>query len=107
MLTKTDLNQISKVVNQSIQKLTPKIVNKAIQEQTPKIVQKEITGFRSEIRKEFKIVKKDISTIKRDMSKVRRDLNTVIDVFDRDIIELRSRVDRIDQFLKLPPVVDL
>ena len=74
MLTKKDLQQIGEVV---------KIESK-------KVVQTEL-----------KPIKKDIRTIKTDITKIRQDQNTIIAFFDKAYLELRTRVEKIEEFLNI------
>lgn len=84
MLTKNDLSQIENIV----EKRTRKIV----QEETRKIVREEIEPVKSEIR-----------TIKKDIAKIRADIKVIISFFDREYLELRTRVERIKAHLGLSP----
>jgi hypothetical protein len=76
MLTKQDLSEIQKI----------------IQQETSVIVEKAINP-----------IKKDIKTIKSDISQIRSDIKTVINFFDKEYLELRKRVERIEEHLNLPP----
>lgn len=62
---------------------------------------------REEVRDEVKVqldpVHKEIKTIKKDIVHIRKDINTIINFFDREYLELRSRIERIEDYLKLPP----
>lgn len=85
MLTSQDLSEIQKI----IQKETKSIV----QEETSLIVEKAIAP-----------IKKDIKTIKSDISQIRSDVKTVINFFDKEYLELRKRLERIEDHLNLPPI---
>lgn len=56
---------------------------------------------REEIKTQLKI---ELKPIKRDLRKINGDINTVINVFDRDIITLRKRVDRVEDQMGLSPL---
>ncbi|MGA3292225.1 MAG: hypothetical protein ABSC49_03730 [Candidatus Microgenomates bacterium] len=92
-LTKDDLNQIGKIVRSETRKIvlseTPEIVRsetiKIVQSETPKIVQSE-TG-------------KIIKPLKSDISKIRKDVDTMLSMFDREYVDLRKRVERIEEHL--------
>ena len=75
MLTKQDLSEIQKIV----------------QQETSVIVEKAIAP-----------IKKDISTMKSDISQIRSDVKTVVNFFDKEYLELRKRVERIEEHLHLP-----
>ncbi len=79
MLTREDLVEIQKIV----QKETSIIVEKAISPIT-----------------------KDIKTIKSDISSIRQDIKTVVNFFDKEYLELRARVERIEEHLNLPPATN-
>lgn len=78
MLTKNDLSQIRGVV----------------QEETRKIVQEEVAP-----------IKKDIETLKKDVKKIDKKLDKTIDFFDKESLELRTRVKRVENQLGLGPVI--
>ncbi len=76
MLTKQDLSQIQKVVREEIKPL----------------------------KQDVSVLKQDMSTVKKDIVEIRRDIKTVVRFFDREYLELRSRVERIEEHLRLPAV---
>ena len=45
-----------------------------------------------------------LKPIKKDIKKIREDINMIVDHFDRDYLEMRARIDRIERFLKIPPL---
>ncbi len=48
--------------------------------------------------------KKHTAPIKEDISQIRKDQKAIIRFFDREYLNLRKRVERIETFLKLPAV---
>lgn len=77
------------------------------------------TELKSELNKELKPIKQDLQEIgkvidqqlekrlkpiKHDLRKIKGDLNTVISVFDRDVITLRKRMDRVEDHLGFSPL---
>lgn len=76
MLTKKDLLQIEEIIDKK----------------TRRIVQEEI-----------KPIKGEIKTIKKDVAKIRADIKVIISFFDREYLELRERVERIEAHLGLSP----
>jgi len=66
MLTKSDLNQIQKV-----------------------------------IKNEQSSVREDIKIIKNDMFQIRRDVKTLVNYFDREYLELRKRIEVIEDQLNI------
>lgn len=49
------------------------------------------------IREEITPMRKDIKTIKSDMAKTRKDINMIIGAFDRGYLDLRQRVEIIEE----------
>lgn len=81
MLTKNDLQQIQRIVKTEGQ------------QETQKVIQRE-TG---------KIVKRELEAIKEDITQIRKDVKTIVNFFDTEYLELRKRVERIEEHLKLSP----
>lgn len=80
MLTKIDLKQIKTVIKSEIKTgLKP--------------VDKRLSGFDKKLDRLEKGIKKNYDNI-----------NMVIGFFDRDYLDLRARVERIENFLKIPPL---
>ena len=78
MLTKTDLSQIRKITRQ----------------ETKAIVQQETKT----------ITRKELKPIKTDIAKIRKDIGVIISFFDKEYLELRHRVKRIEEHLNLSPM---
>lgn len=51
--------------------------------------------------KKFKI---ELKPIKSDISKIRKDIDAIISLFDREYVNIRQRVERIEEHLNLPPL---
>ena len=49
-------------------------------------------------------LKNELNPLKKDIRKIKKDINMVIDHFDHSHLELRARVDRIENYLKIPPL---
>ena len=62
-----------------------------------KLLQDEISPAKDDIKK----IKSDANTINSYISKIRKDINGIITFFDNEYIELRSRVDKIEEYLKI------
>ncbi len=75
MLTKTDLVQIKKVFKNELKNSLTK----------------------NDLKKELKPMKSDIA-------KIRKDVDVVISLFDREYLELRARVERIEEHLNLEQI---
>jgi len=74
MLTKDDLKQIRGIV----------------QDETRKIIKEEVDPL-----------KKDVKTLKSDVSAIRKDIKQIVSFFDTEYLELRERVEKIEQHLGL------
>lgn len=55
------------------------------------------------VQKENSPIVRDIKTIKSDVSQIRKDIKTIVNYFDREYLELRKRVERIEEHLNLEP----
>lgn len=91
MLTKNDFTQIRTIVREEIEERTPKIVQKEARQ----IVQEELAPVRA-----------DIKVIKKDVVKIRSDIKTIVSFFGKEYVELRNRVERIEEHLGLSPLAD-
>ena len=49
-------------------------------------------------------LKIDVKHLKRESRNLRMDLNLVVKFFDNDITGIRKRVDRLEDYLRLPPL---
>jgi len=60
----------------------------------------------SQIRKIFKDevapLKRDVKTLRSDVTSIRKDVKIIVNFFDTEYLELRKRVERIEDYLKLP-----
>jgi predicted nucleic acid-binding Zn-ribbon protein len=87
MLTNKDLEQIQKVVQVA--------------------VHEEIEPLKKDVqvlRKDVNNLQKDMKTVQRDIVQIRKDMKTIINFFDQEYLELRHRIDRIEEVLNLPPL---
>jgi predicted nucleic acid-binding Zn-ribbon protein len=53
------------------------------------------------IQKDINTLNKDMSTLKKDVAETRKDVKVLIAYFDREYVELRKRIDRIEEHLGL------
>lgn len=68
--------------------------------------------LRDEFRHELKIeglrirddIKSEIRLLKSDLARANRNIDTILDFFDREYLDLRSRVERIESVLNLKPL---
>jgi hypothetical protein len=84
MLTSQDLSEIQKIIRKETKSI--------VQEETSLIVEKAMAP-----------IKKDLKTIKSDMTQIRSDVKTIVNFFDKEYLELRKRVERIEEHLSLSP----
>ncbi|MEK6878962.1 MAG: hypothetical protein AABY22_05105 [Nanoarchaeota archaeon] len=89
MLDKNDLNQISTIVT--------KIVKKEVDplKKDVKLLQKDVSGIQGNVR----VIQKDIGVMKQDIVKIREDQNVIINFFDRAYLDLRTRVEKLEQIV--------
>jgi len=78
MLTKGDLEQIREIVRDE---------SRAVVREDARIIMQE-----------------ELVPVKKDIAKIRKDVGVMLSMFDREYVELRRRVERIEQHLSLPPV---
>ena len=51
-----------------------------------------------------KRIKLELKSVKEDISQIRKDTKTVIIFFDKEYLELRKRIERLESHLNLPPL---
>lgn len=54
---------------------------------------------KEEIQAEVVSLKKDVQILRKDVSKIRKDVGTIVNYFDREYIELRQRIENIENHL--------
>lgn len=82
MLTKTDLSQIGKILDRKLFDYPTK----------------------KDLNKHFEAIDKHFGNIEKDIKKIKKDQKTIIDFFDREYLELKARVKRIEEYLKIQPL---
>lgn len=50
------------------------------------------------------LVKTELKPVKQDLGKIRRDISTLVGFFDSEIVDLRERLDRVEEILNLKPL---
>lgn len=68
------------------------------------LTKRDLDQIRKAIQDELSALRKDNKTIKEDISQIRKDIKTIVNFFDKEYLELRERVDRLEQHLNLPPL---
>jgi len=69
-------------------------------------LKKDVSGLKvdvSGLNKGLTQTQKDVKDIKKDVAQTRKDVKVIISYFDRESVELRKRIERIEEFLRLPP----
>lgn len=62
----------------------------------------DLSKIQTIVRTETKeIIQKELKPIREDIIKIRKDIKTVVNFFDQEYLELRNRVEKIEQFLNL------
>lgn len=83
-LTKKDLQNIAGVVQKEIKATVPGMIEAGIKNTVPGMIRDEL------------------KPIKEDIAQIRKDIKTITNFFDREYLELRNRVERIEEHLHLP-----
>jgi len=65
------------------------------------LTKKDLSEIQKIVQKEINPIKNDVKTIKSDISQIRNDVKTIVNFFDREYLELRKRVERIEEHLNL------
>jgi len=72
------------------------MLNKTDLQQIQKIVRQETR----------KIVKEELISVKKDIIQIRKNMNEIIGFFDTEYMDLRKRVERVEEHLNLPPITN-
>ena len=83
MLTKIDLLKIERIIHG----------------ETRKIVKDEVKNLVSK-----DDLKKELDPVKKDITSIRKDQKVIVSFFDNEYLELRKRVERLENHLSLPPI---
>lgn len=59
---------------------------------------------KSDLKEINTLLTRQLKPIKTDVSKTRKDVDVMLSMFDREYVELRRRVDRIEEHLNLEPI---
>lgn len=96
MLTKTDLNQIRKVVREEVE-----IESKSSKED----LQGEIKLVRIEIQKDIRTLTNRVKSLEIITNRIQKDIKSIINFFDKEFLQLRKRVEKVEEHLNLPPTL--
>ena len=64
------------------------------------MVREEFKPFKGEVRE---MVKEELKPLKSDVAKTRSDVSTMLNYFDHEVLDLRTRVNRIEGALNITP----
>ena len=96
MLTKTDLNQIRKVVREEIE-----TESRSLEEN----LQGEIKLVRIEIQKDIRALTNRVKSLEIITNRIQKDIKSIINFFDKEFLQLRKRVEKVEEHLNLPPTL--
>src|SRR3989344_6243637 len=95
-LTNNDLRNIGNLIGNKLDKKLDEKLAPIMRDVAQ--TKKDIT----EIRKDVAQTKKDINQTKVDITHIRKDQKIIINFFDNAYLDLRGRIERIENYLKLP-----
>lgn len=98
MLTKNDFSQIRTIVKSEVKSETDPL-RKGMTS-----LQGEVRDLQGEVKEGLSGLRSDVKVLRRDVTKIRRDISTIVNFFDREYLELRARVEKIERHLGLAAV---
>ena len=110
MLTKQDLGEFRKIIREEVHEevtvqLKPLKKDVAELKADVSILKIDVAALKTDvsgIKKDIVIMKKDITQTKKDIVQIRKDQKLITNFFDREYLDLRERVERIERHLGLP-----
>lgn len=108
MLTKNDLTQIGQLIRDETRKIVKEELKTELYplKEDVRVLKKDVGGIKEDVRVlkgDVRVLKKDMKTVKSDIVKIRKDINMVVSFFDGEYVNLRQRVDRIEDHLGIQP----
>ncbi len=85
MLTKTDLHKIKQAIKEVA------------------VTKEEAKSFATKDDLKSFATKDDLKPIKQDLAKIRKDMSTITDFFNKEYLDLRNRVERLEEHLGIVP----
>ena len=95
MLSKKDLEAIDQIVSHRIQKDVSIIVARQIRISVPSIITRQIKNDVPAI------VKSELKPFSKLLSKIQKDIKILINFFDREILNLKTKVDNLESRVNL------
>lgn len=65
------------------------------------LTKSDLKQIQNVVKIEINPLKRDTDTLKKDVSQTRKDVKTLISYFDREYLELRKRIEKIEDHLNL------
>ena len=91
MLTKKDLGQIGKVVEEKTGRIVEQKVSRIVEEKTGQIIEQKVS----------RIVEEKLTKA---LKPIHKQLKIIVKFFDHEVLRLRRRVTRVEDHLDLPPL---
>lgn len=105
MLTQEDLIAIGNLIDERLdrkfkQEFEPIKVELRELRQDVNQLKRDVNELKTDVHQ----LKTDVHYLKKETKYIRRDMNMIVRFFDNDIHGIRKRVDRLEDFLHLPPI---
>lgn len=95
MLTKNDFSEIRKIIREEVE-----AESKSLKEE----LQGEIKLTRIEIQKDIRQLADRTKRLEIVISKIQKDIKSIVNFFDEEYLQLRKRVERLEEHFNLPPI---
>ena len=93
MLTKTDFNQIRKIIREEIKTESADLKDD---------LQGEMKLFRIELQREIRALASRARNMEIQLNKIQKDIKKIVNFFDQESLELRKRIERVEEHFNLP-----
>lgn len=95
MLTKADLSNIRKIIREEVESESVNVKEELVAE---------IKLSRMELQKEIRALAERVKNLEIGVRKIQKDVKTVINFFDKEYLNLRKRVEVIEEHLRLSSI---
>ena len=96
MLTDSDLTKIDGLIEKRLKPIKNEVAS--LGQMMDEKMERRLTTFGKEVDEKME---KRLKPIKDDVAHIRKDIKTMVGFFDREYLDLRKRVERIEGYLKL------
>ena len=96
MLTNNDLTKIDGLIEKRLKPIKNEVAS--LGQMMDEKMERRLTTFGKEVDEKME---KRLKPIKDDVAHIRKDIKTMVGFFDREYLDLRKRVERIEGYLKL------